>query len=88
VAAPPASEVWWIQTNLGTDLLAERETADALAFHAMSALYGNVSATDYAPHDPAVRQFKELVSQQEDYEYRVTLFRFSDPITSVLPSAP
>jgi hypothetical protein len=72
-----AQEIWWIDINLGrTDPSKEREkaTLDQLARE-----YAAVSKTGYGKQDPSIRQLRSKFMGQDNYEYRVVVYRFYYP---------
>ncbi len=73
-------EVWYIQTNLGRgefygDLPALQQTF----LDEMAGRYSLSEQTNFAPQDPGIRSLKNRFLGQEDYEYRVYLYRFFTP---------
>jgi uncharacterized membrane protein len=70
-------EIWWIQTNLGSETAGDREEQDFL----QAAMAGRlqVRVSNYAPQDATIRWLKSRFLGQEDYAYRVQVYRFSPP---------
>ena len=72
-----APEVWWIDIYLsrispGKD--PEQKILDQLARQ-----YGSVSTHGYGKQDPSIRQLKSRFLGQDNYEYRVVVYRFFNP---------
>jgi uncharacterized membrane protein len=72
------SEVWWIQSNLGRRTPNMERESDIL--ETIRGQYQNSEVTNYAPHDASVRRVKAALSPQESYEYRVSLYRLTQPV--------
>lgn len=70
-------EIWWLQTNLGGETAGDEEEQALLR----SALAGRleVKVTNYAPQDASIRWLKTRLLAQEDYAYRLQVYRFSLP---------
>ncbi|MDQ5853781.1 MAG: hypothetical protein M3380_17285, partial [Chloroflexota bacterium] len=73
------SEVWWINSNLGAQIYNKNSEAEIL--QEIKKKYRTVMVSNYAPQDPSIRWLKmNLLNQRDDYEYRVNVFKFSDPV--------
>ncbi len=70
-------EIWWVQTNLGGETAGDQEEQVLL----QQALAGRlaVKVTNYAPQDASIRWLKARLLGQEDYAYRLQVYRFSLP---------
>ena len=70
-------EIWWVQTNLGAGTAGDKEEQGFL----QAALAGRleVKVANYAPQDASIRWLKSRLLGQEDYAYRVQVYRFSLP---------
>jgi hypothetical protein len=70
-------EIWWIQTNLGSETAGDQEEQNLL----QAALAGRLEVTvvNYAPQDPSIRWLKGRLLGQEDYAYRVQVYHFITP---------
>ena len=73
------SEVWWINSNLGAQIYDKNSEAEIL--QEIKKKYRTAMVANYAPQDPSIRWLKmTLLNQRDDYEYRVNVFKFSDPV--------
>lgn len=75
--APPPAEVWWLKVNLAADFPQQEAGGQPLA--ALQEQYGSPQVWPYAPQDAFVRLLKTRLLQQQDYEYRLEVLRFSAP---------
>ena len=80
-ASQAPSEVWWIQSFRGDfgNYSLENMNADAQAFKNISENYIQADVFNYVPQDPGIAILKEKFLDQEDYEYRVIVYRFVSP---------
>lgn len=70
-------EVWLIQTNLSrVSPWTDRET---VILEELSASYQATEIYNYAQQDESIRWLKTKLMGQEDFEYRVNVFRFFNP---------
>ena len=70
-------EVWWIQTNLGRG--SPGQDAKNINLDLLSANFQASEIYNYARQDESIRWLKTELMGQEDYEYRVVVFRFYNP---------
>jgi hypothetical protein len=49
------------------------------ALEELRRLYEETRVYNYAPQDPSIRWLKTNFLRQDDYEYRVNVFQFSNP---------
>lgn len=70
-------EIWWVQTNLGNETAGDKVEQAALQAALASGL--EVIATPYTPQDASIRWLKSRFLGQDDYVYRVQVYRFSLP---------
>ena len=66
--------VWWLQVNMAESVYAkdvERQLFAELQATAQAELWA------YAPQDLSIRQFKTTFLQQNDYAYRISVYRFT-----------
>lgn len=77
LARRPGGDIWWIQTNLGSKTSGDQEEQEILR----RALAGrlDVRVTPYAAQDDSIRWLKSHMLGQDDYAYRVQVYRFSLP---------
>ncbi len=72
------SQVWWIQSNLGASLkIYVNETE---IFQEIRNRYKDSIEYHFAPQDPTIRWIKTTLLNRDDYEYRVDVYRFGQPI--------
>jgi hypothetical protein len=78
ILAERPGQIWWIQSNRGE---AFYDTAPEIEMlERVGDAYRSRTVDNYAFHDPSVRRFKAMVTPQQDaYEYRVNVYRFSEP---------
>ncbi len=74
---PSNSEVLWIQSNVGN---LDSEDPELVILQDIRERYRTSSVVNYAQHDPSIRWIKSRFLHQEDYEYRVNVFQFAEPI--------
>jgi uncharacterized membrane protein len=71
----PPVELWWLQSNLGAigvyDKAAERADLEAV-----TAIYSESDRRDFAPHHPVIQRLKTALMGQDDYAYRLNVYRF------------
>lgn len=80
-AGKKSSQVWWIQQNIAQRYYNKQTEQDLLA--SVTEAYQSTAVTNYGPHDPAVRRVKNaLLDERDDYDYRINLHKFSDPLAS------
>ena len=79
LAAPQASgDVWWIQTNIGSDQHYDR-SAEAVQLDALKQRFDAIDSTNYVLHDSAIRALKRRLTGRTDYEYRVNVLHLREP---------
>jgi len=71
------SEVWWVQSNLARETSA-RDPDEAIR-EEISQRYMARETFNYSPQDPSIRWLKIKLFDQNDYEYRVNVYRFFNP---------
>ena len=72
-----APEVWWIEIYLSR-ISKEKEHEQAI-LDQLARDYGAVSTHGYGKQDPSIRQLKSRFFGQDNYEYRVLVYRFYNP---------
>ncbi len=70
-------EVWFVQTNLGRD--EDYKPKQLAILTEISTRYPAQEIYNYAKQDPRIRWLKGLLTDQDDYEYRVNVIRFYKP---------
>lgn len=70
-------EIWWIQINLG---YTGGNTDKILELVKNPEPYQVMDVYNYAGQDPGIRWLKSSLLGQEDYAYRLILYRFADPV--------
>jgi uncharacterized membrane protein len=74
----PPSDLWWIQNNLGAPDLKGQQPVSFV--DQLKETYNEFSLTHYAPQDRSIRTIKTNFFGQVDYEYRVSVYHFSEPV--------
>lgn len=74
LASRPA-EVWWLQNNIGG--YAYARDVEQAAFQALQAGYPQMTRFDYTAQDVSIRVIKARWLGQEDYPYRLNLYKFN-----------
>jgi hypothetical protein len=69
-----AEEVWWFQTNRSEPT--GNETLEKQALDTLKSNFSQTQELNFAPQDATIRELKKLVFSRDDYELRVTVFRF------------
>ena len=72
------SQVWWIQSNLGASL--QIYVNETEIFQEIRNRYKDSIEYHFAPQDPTIRWIKTTLLNRDDYEYRVDVYRFGQPI--------
>jgi uncharacterized membrane protein len=70
-------EVWFVLTNLGRE--DDRKEFQEEVLDELEQLYPAQDRVNYAKQDPGIRRLKSLMTDQEDYEFRVNVIRFYQP---------
>ena len=73
----PPADLWWIQINLGAPNVNAILPSDFV--NKLEQTYQHVSVMNYAPQDRSIRWIKSNFFHQVDYEFRVSVYHFSDP---------
>ena len=73
----PPVDLWWIQINLGAPNVNAILPSDFV--DQLDQIYQQVSVMNYAPQDRSIRLIKSDLFHQVDYEFRVSVYHFSDP---------
>jgi len=74
---PQILDVWWIKTNLSVEISDNKGKVEILGQIRQS--YPESDTYNYAPLDPSIRWLKGKLFHQQDFEYRVNVFRFYNP---------
>jgi 4-amino-4-deoxy-L-arabinose transferase-like glycosyltransferase len=72
-----APEVWWIEIYLSR--ISEGKEHEQAILDQLGKDYGAVSTHGYGKQDPSIRQLKSRFLGQDNYEYRVLVYRFYNP---------
>jgi hypothetical protein len=68
------TDVWWVESNEGAQQ--NNEGVKMTALQDIRQHYQQASVIYYAPQDKSIRWIKATFLKQEDYEYRLTVYRF------------
>lgn len=71
------SEIWWIQSNRGE--YANLKASYAEKFKSLQEQYILEETHQYVPHDPGISMLKSKLLEQKDFEYRVSVYKFTVP---------
>ncbi len=74
----PPGELWWLQSNLGRRGMYDQQAENAILAE-IEQRYRQLERTDYIEHHPAIRMLKTRFLGQEDYAFRLNVYRFSEP---------
>lgn len=74
LAAQAPTQVWWIHSNLAAAKYDEQRETNLL--QEIRQAYPNASVYNYGLQDESIRWIKTNLMGQEDYEYRVNVFKF------------
>jgi uncharacterized membrane protein len=73
-------EIWYLRTNLSReDLYGDQPAQQAAFFTEMARRYPLDATYNYAAQDASIRWLKAKFLNQDDFEYRVNLYRFFGP---------
>jgi uncharacterized membrane protein len=72
-----APEVWWIRIYLSR--IFQGKDDEQAILDQLARQYGAVSTHGYGQQDPSLRQLKSRFLGQDNYEYRVVVYRFYNP---------
>ncbi|HSQ28061.1 MAG TPA: glycosyltransferase family 39 protein [Anaerolineales bacterium] len=70
-------QVWWIQIYMGQERTGSGNEEDAL--DRLESVYSVHDTFPYSRQDESLRWLKKTFLGQEDYEFRVVVYRFSNP---------
>ena len=73
----PVPEVWWIKIYLSR--IFQGKDDEQAILDQLARQYGAVSTHGYGQQDPSLRQLKSRFLGQDNYEYRVVIYRFYNP---------
>ncbi len=70
-------EVWWVQNNLSRSISSKDEEAAIL--NELARRFQAKTITGFGKQDAGIRLLKNKWMGQDDYDYRVLLYRFTNP---------
>ena len=68
-------QIWWLQSNLGAIGVYDK-AGERTVLQQVTAAHSDGEQTDYAAHHPTIRRIKATLLGQDDYTYRLNVYRF------------